>query len=247
MYTGVMEAIGQKLVRLREERQMKPAALARLAGISRQTLWSIEHTGSSIPDSPTLARLAVAFQMTVSDLVADTTAQYQGEMVGGPMRASPSERGPAPRFFTLVQQRGNVEPSAWITKHIPVVRQNLHAGWMEPVETELPIPVTVPHDGNFLAMRVVGECMEPECSPGDLAIVDCDASPQVGEAVVVSIDGEQSLRYLVERNAERVVFAAEKPELADIVSSPDKAEIVGVIVAYQRLPKRLRRPVRRAV
>ena len=87
--------------------------------------------------------------------------------------------------------------------------------------------------------------MEPECSPGDLAVIDCDAIPEVGQVVVALINGEHALRYLQERNDERLVLSGENPMVADIVSAPADVEIIGVVISYQRLPKRRPRQVRR--
>jgi len=239
-----MESVGQKIIRLRAERQIKAATLARLAGISRQTLFSIEHRGSDIPDSSTLAKLAPALGMPVAELVADTTAQYQGEMMSGPIQASHGEQAGMDRFFILIHPHGDTEPSGWMTQYVPVRRQRLKE-WMGPIETEEPVPMAVPRLGHYLAVRIVGDSMEPECSPGDLAVIDCDEYPRLGDVVLAVVAGEEILRYLVERTATRIVLVAENTTVADISLSVAEVEIVGVVLTFVRLPKPRRRATER--
>jgi transcriptional regulator with XRE-family HTH domain len=215
---------GRALGRTDQERRESTDILLRAAGYLSA---SSPHAGSTIPGGveEELRRLRETLEQAVGHVAPDKR---------------PDNRAPAPSFFAVVQPRGNVESTPWILKSVPVTRQRLHAGWMEPVDPELPLLIAVPKDSTYLAMRVTGECMEPECSPGDFAILDCDASPQLGEAVVVEVDGEQSLRYLAEQTPTEWVFRAENAGFADLVVSPKTARILGVIVAYQRQPKRLR-------
>lgn len=250
-----------RLRRLRLERGLTQQELSDLTGgtVAPNTISEAER-GRVDTRGGTLERLARALDVPVDELLrgdggigpganasvvsADSLLQDRRAMKNSDPDRSPMERGQAPRYFGVVQQRGDVEPAGWITQFIPVVRQRMKE-WMGPLEAEEPIPLAVPRPGHYRAIRVVGESMEPECSPGDLAIVDCDASPRVGQAVVVEVGGEEALRYLAELTPERVVLAAENPMMPDIVVPPSEAEIVGVIVAYQRLPKELRRPMRR--
>lgn len=238
------ETTGARLRRLRQERELSLRALGKLADLSHGTIGKIEagrvvsggpKRGSKAPGDGTLRKLERALGVPLGTL---------GEGAALAPDLSPMERGPAPRYFGVVQQYANVEPSGWITQYIPVARQRMKE-WMGPLEMEQPIPLAVPKLGHYRAIRVVGESMETECSPGDLAIVDCDAIARVGQAIVVEVGGEEVLRYLAEQTSDRVVLAAENSDMPDIVVSPAEAEIVGVIVAYQRLPKEFRRPVRR--
>jgi transcriptional regulator with XRE-family HTH domain len=227
---------GQRLRALRKRRGWSQEELARRTGVARSTISEIE-SGRRDARGGTLGPIAHALGISVDQLLADPDGPS-----AQPERAS--DRGPAPPYFAVVQRRGNVEPTAWLVKSVPVTRQRLHAGWMEPADAEPPLLIAVPKDSTYLAMRVAGECMEPECSPGDFAILDCDASPQLGEAVVVEVDGEQSLRYLAEETPTHLTLRAENDAFPDMIVAREAARVLGVIVAYQRQPKRLR-PSRR--
>jgi SOS-response transcriptional repressor LexA len=87
--------------------------------------------------------------------------------------------------------------------------------------------------------------MEPECSPGDLAVIDCDEYPRLGDVVLAVVAGEEILRYLVERTATRIVLVAENTTVADISLSVAEVEIVGVVLTFVRLPKPRRRATER--
>lgn len=58
---------------VRIERRMSIRALARLASVSRQTIYDIE-SGARQPDLSTLRKLAAALDVTVSDLLAELEA-----------------------------------------------------------------------------------------------------------------------------------------------------------------------------
>ena len=75
--------------------------------------------------------------------------------------------------------------------------------------------MAVPRPGHYEAIRVVGDAMEPECSPGDLAVIDCDEEPQLGDVVLAVVDGDEILRYLVERTATHVTLTAENEAVPD--------------------------------
>lgn len=239
MYTAAMEAIGQKIIRLRGERGMKPVDLARLAGISRQTLSSIETGVSDIPQSPTLAALARALQMTVAEFVADTTAQYQGETIISPIRGS-TDGLLAPASFTMVAQgtqrpRG-VVPTPYVIQMVPLVLQHIHAGVATVHDDPEFLPVAVPHNGRYLCMRVTGECMLPDIEPGDIVVLDQDMAVQPNWIAAIEVDGETRLTRMVRRDANEWQFAPDNPIFMGITVPANAVSIVGVVIARQKGP-----------
>lgn len=65
-----MNAVGERVRVLREQRDLSQAALASLVGVQQTTISNIE-TGYANPSLKTAVRLAKIFGVTVDDLLVD--------------------------------------------------------------------------------------------------------------------------------------------------------------------------------
>ena len=85
----------------------------------------------------------------------------------------------------------------------------------------------------FIAVHVVGDCLEPRIHSGDRVIVDKDASPRNGDVVVVQIDGESLVKIYETRNGGIWLIALQKHEPVQVDES---ITIAGVVRMVMREP-----------
>jgi transcriptional regulator with XRE-family HTH domain len=99
-------------------------------------------------------------------------------------------------------------------------------------------PMRAPHRRSYL-VRIVGDCMEPDAFDGDYAEFDPDASPRIGNTVVVA-DGEHALvKFLAERAGVQYLL----PRVGEEIPLRPGMRIVGVVTHFRRKPGRMpRRP-----
>lgn len=62
--------LAERLLKLRKKNKMSQTDVAKITGVSRQTISNWE-VGISVPDAYQLAKLAKAFNITVEDLIKD--------------------------------------------------------------------------------------------------------------------------------------------------------------------------------
>lgn len=89
-------------------------------------------------------------------------------------------------------------------------------------------------DQQHYALRVTGDCMEPEVKPGDIVIFDPEAEIEDGNMVVAAQDGEialvkwynrvSTMQYLIPLNGDPIVI-------------DEHIELVGVVKDIKRKPK----------
>lgn len=224
MTTGdYSETLGQRVRRLRMGRQLTATALGERTGIPKQTISNIERGRTLSPSGRDLAAIAGVLGVPVNDL-----------LVLVPGGGAAGKYQPAPPHYAVVQAGLNwASPAAWLVKMVPLVRQRVSASGLAPVEAES-LPIAVPRDGNYLAVRVSGECMQPKIEPGDIVIIDQDVTPQPGDVCLVEADGEWTLKRLYRSTAEGVELRPDNAAFPAITIHQHDARVLGVVQAIQK-------------
>ncbi len=95
------------------------------------------------------------------------------------------------------------------------------------------LAIGVSEDAHLFATHVRGDSMiEANILDGDLAVLHANCEPQLGKVVAALIDGETTLKRLVERGGKRFLRAA-NPRYSDLLPVQELL-IQGVLVHLQR-------------
>ncbi len=221
--------IGARIKALRLAKGIRRGDVAREADISYDYITKIEN-GHRSPNIAMLGRILVPLETTVEEFFAS------GDIT------PPAAHGPP---FPLEDWDLVRLASA---KPVPLVGWTQAGEWtpaqQEPADGEAVWSDSVP-DGCF-ALRVEGDSMEPEFSPGALIIVDPNAQPKPGDFVVARIEGEAKATFKQYRpKGGKVVLHALNPAYPDIkLDGPFDTVLVGVVVESKRI---LTKPDSRAV
>lgn len=192
--------------RIREERQKRGLTLrqlAQMANISFGYLYHIEH-GRNVPSVAVLRRIADALGVPVSEFI-------EGDDGG---RGTDAD---------LVR--------------IPLLGQT-HAGEPALAEQVLDEYLLVPRDmlprggeGEFFALRVHGNCMEPLIPEGSTVIVRRQPDVEPGRiAVVLWPDVNEAQIRRVYRSDGRIVLQAVNPQYPPIILNRSTVRVLGQVV-----------------
>jgi len=207
--------LGHRIRTLREQRGMSQLELARLVGVTRGYISQIETGIQQDVNAPLLRDIAGVLGVPASDLLA--AAGYI---------PSPAEQPGVRRRRPAHEIMRELEESLPIM--VPETAQPASAGPGVFAEAEYwpysPAPEERRHQ--FIAVPVVGDCMEPRLHDGSRVIVDKDASPRPGDIVVAVHDGETLIKQLEQRNGELwlVAYRGRPP-----VKVNESTRIIGVV------------------
>lgn len=104
----------------------------------------------------------------------------------------------------------------------------------EDIEGFLPVPAAWTPSGRFFALRVTGDSMTGAgILDGDHVIVRCQVVAKSGEIVVVTIDGETTLKRLLLQRGQALLLP-ENPAYETIEIKTESTLIHGVVVGLLR-------------
>lgn len=224
----------------REKRGWDQTKLAQAAGLSMSVISRLE-AGKSLGRSDTLAAISEALGIDPRRIQAALRGQDVEEL-------TPPEPDPvdlARELAAVLQrqrqrERGVTQRSEPMPILVPEVSSAASAGPGSHADAEFwPYQPTIEQRRHrFIAVPVVGTCLEPELRPGERVIVDLDGSPQPGLIVLAEHDGEELLKFYDERDGERYLTALDgRPS----IKMNGATRIVGVVVQITRKPARLTR------
>lgn len=165
-------------------RKLTPAVLKQALGVSHPTIsgWLNEGAMPKRLTALALAKLLGADEDMVLRLA-------------GHLEDAPDFEAAEPQSLDLLA------PFTVPLRFVPVLRVVVHAGqsgWA-PTDEFMPVPADQAIGKNVAAVRVSGDCMEPEIYAGDLVIVDRDdTEPRRGHLYVVLSDGEVMVKRVEE-------------------------------------------------
>jgi transcriptional regulator with XRE-family HTH domain len=159
-----VEHWGLKVKQLREARSLRQEDLAQVAGLTRGYIAKIEMGIVKSPTIDTFEGLAQGFHMTLDELREELTGRVTTQ---------------ATQPEDLLTRYVSAQP------HRLVVQTDFVAHAGEPVQP--PEYYWIPRGGaapkGIEAINVHGNCLEPTIMPGDVIIVDKNASVDVGQIV----------------------------------------------------------------
>ena len=220
-----METLGSLIARLREQRGLTQGELARLAGVPREWLSVVELDRVRKPDRERLERIALALEMPPETLLA--TAGYRVKPLPPPERRTP---------YQIARELEAALREAPIL--VPETTGHVSAGVGAPAEAEpwpyLPKPGERHH--RFIAVPVVGDCMEPEIMEGHRVIVDVTAAPDAkpGDIVVARVDEEHLVKRLEQRHGRLYLVALRGQPPIEV---KEGVEIIGIVRAASYRPR----------
>lgn len=216
------ETLGQLVRRLRKERGLTQGQVATYGKITRPWLSLVETDRIGRADPDLLRRLASALRVPADTLLA--AAGYSVTPV--PMR----ERRTPDEIVAELQAAMRDSPIL-----VPLVEQPASAGPGGATEVEhwpyTPTPEERGHD--FIAVEVRGDCMEPRLRPGEIAIIDRNASPRDGDIVLAVHEGEAVVKLLQQRNGDAYLVALRREERIKVNG---ETHILGVVRMVMHRP-----------
>jgi SOS-response transcriptional repressor LexA len=88
----------------------------------------------------------------------------------------------------------------------------------------------------LFGVRCQGDSMEPRFQAGDILIVNPELEPQVGDFVIIKIDGEVVFKRLVRHDPALVQLKSLNPNYPDLVLTPEQPfRIIGKVVERKTL------------
>lgn len=183
--------------------------MASALGIGQSTLSQYE-TGARQPDYATLQKIANYFDVSIDYLLGRTSGSY-------PEAPSPSVPG---------------------SKWIPVLGRVAAGTPIEAIEDILDYEEITPEmaaSGDFFALQINGDSMEPKISDKDVVIVRKQDDCESGDIAVVLVNGEDATVKRIKKRPEGIILAPTNPQYepmfysnADIEKLP--VTIVGKVV-----------------
>lgn len=224
-----IEAFRARLYDLRTKKRISARALSMAIGRSEAYIQGLESglRNKEVPREPIVRSIARELGTTVDFLVYGIAAGQQDEPEKKPKRR-----------YTLAEILRNI--GAWpVVNNAIRLEQQASAGkgrgalipqGLEGVET-----VPIIEDGQLYAMRVTGNCMVPEVKPGEIVHFDPDRTPEDGDLVVATQDGEKALvKWYEDQGTMQYLVPLEgEPILID-----ESIEVIGVIKKIERNPPR---------
>jgi transcriptional regulator with XRE-family HTH domain len=162
----VTVAIGDTIRAARRAKGMKQIALAAAAGVTQGQISRLENGETLNPTHDTLARIAEALDMPLTELIGHTPVLpvVDDDRVAVPIVQIPAHAG-----------------ADWT--------------WQPTGET-ITVERDLARGRSLQVIKVEGTCMYPRVEPGDLVIFDhWSRDPKDGEMVVVTRDGQHHVRW----------------------------------------------------
>ena len=211
------------LRKIREEKGVSQAAVAKELGISRQAYNNYE-LGKREADYETLLKLAEYFETTVEALIADVNVKK----------------------IPAAAKCHSVEPNPNLTLetpyHIPIFN-SVSAGFGAYASSDIvgymPMVIANPHDfKDTICIKVKGDSMYPKIEDGDVITVRKQASVDNGQIAVVRI-GDECVVKKVELGKNFLKMVSINPEYKDRILTGPELEGVEIVGLVQQVTKKL--------
>jgi repressor LexA len=208
------------LLALCQQKQITPAVVARDLGLSSglPTFWK----KGSVPKAPTLAKIADYFGVTVNDLLADPAEapppsklhREEGEKIA--VLASVGAGIPLEAINTFDQD----DPDSWeeISK-LDAAR------------------------GEYFALRIRGNSMEPEIHHGDVVVVRCAEEFADGDMVIALVNGDEGVCKILKYRDDGIALTSINPEYPPMIFNREQiankpVRVIGIVEEIRRRVKR---------
>ncbi|MGB2798506.1 MAG: S24 family peptidase [Dehalococcoidia bacterium] len=174
------EAIGERVRVARSVAKLSQEDLARLIGVSRVTILSIEK-GQHDAKAWQLDRIAGVLQQPLDYFLGQVPLRIAGT---GNHRA--------------------------LVVSMPVLNQDAAAGAGLNMQDFIQVPQPEPTSHKYFALKISSNCLAPQIYPDDVVIVDCDLAPVHGNIVVARMDGLLVVKRFIYRGGQLYLESNDK-------------------------------------
>ena len=202
-----------RLEQLRNEKKLKQREVAEYLGIERTTYNKIENGETALKGEP-IIKLAEFYGVTADYLLG--ISNYRTPM---------KELSKRPR--TKIPVLGNVAAGMPITA-IENVDYDDPDAWEE-------IPEDMAESGEYFALRLKGDSMEPRMQNGDVVIVHLQSDANTGDIAIVRVNGDDATCKKIKKTPQGLILIPLNPEYEPIFFTPKEiqslpVEIIGKVV-----------------
>ena len=193
-----------KLKELRENKGMSQAEFAADFGVTQSAVGNWE-SGSRKPNIDKIKKIADYFNVPVSVLIDD-----EGNVKKSKTPTSPESRA------TRIPVYG------YVAAGIPIEAiDNFDS--TDPDDWE-EIDEHMSKDGDYFALRIKGDSMEPKMSSGDVVIVRKQPDAESGDIAIVCINGEEATCKKIKKTPEGIMLISLNPAYEPMFYSKKQVE-----------------------
>ena len=178
-----METIGKKIKYLREKEGFTQTELGKRLGLSDKAVSTWEND-IKVPRMATLRKISELFGVPVGYLVGEKTS---------------------PRASVKIPVMGGVAAGAPITAVEEYIDLYDPDTWEE-------ISAELASTGNFFALRIAGDSMEPKISRGDIVIVRQQNDVESGDIAIVLVGGNDATCKKIKKRSDGILLISNNPE-----------------------------------
>ena len=190
---------------LRKARNLTLKKLGNMIGVSESAM-SLYETGKRSPDYATVVKLAELFDVT-ADYLLGRDSGYEGSGAPAPTRPG--------------------------SKWIPVLGKVAAGVPIEAVEDILDyeeISAQMAEAGDYFALQIKGDSMEPKISNGDVVIVRKQPDVESGETAVVLVNGNEATVKRIKKRPEGIMLIPTNPAYEPMFYSAVEVEKLPVVI-----------------
>lgn len=210
-----IELFGERLKRIRIERNLNQDQLASISGVAQATISEYESgKRRAAPRSDQVAKLATALEVTTDyllGLVNNPSSNLKGEVSNANLKSQ---------------------------KRIPVLGQ-VSAGNGVPAEDDVIAHMMIDETESIdFALAVKGYSMFPKLLDGDIVFVRKQQLARNGQMVIVRINGDEGVIKYFHKSGDVIILTSENPEYKPMRISKDRwtaeCAIIGLVVGLKR-------------
>lgn len=188
----------KNFIALCAEKGVKPNQVTKALGLS--TAAATQWKNGSVPHPTTIKKLADYFGVTVEYLIRDESVSSTAAL------AVRMARDPA--FAASVQNRGvRVPVYGNVAAGIPIEA-------ITDIEDYEEISQEMAAKGEYAALRIHGDSMEPRMADGDVVIVRLQETIESGETAIVMVNGGDATCKKIMRTPDGITLIATNPKYA---------------------------------
>ena len=198
----------ERLRKLRNERNLTTTELGNLFGFSNATITNYE-LGNRTPNNDTLKRFADFFNVSVDYLLERTDNPSPISQSESENKKTPSDKGERKGVWIPVYGR--------IAAGIPISA-------IEDIIDEEEISEEMLKHGEYIALQIKGDSMEPRISNGDTVIIRLQETIETGEVAAVFVNGNDVTLKRIKKEDNGIWLIGNNPAFQPIFYSKKQCE-----------------------
>ena len=208
--------MSEKLIRLRNEKELTQQDIAKIAGVSDKAVSSWENEARS-PKLGSIQKICDHFNIDLKAFIDESNDEY-----------NPSVKLPK-------------EAIPYAPSHKAPIVGSIPAGYpvlaLEDIEGYADIPYS--DEENYFFLRVKGDSMEPKISTGDLVLIRRQNVADNGQIVAARVNGDEATLKRYKQQGDTILLLPENPKYNPYVVSTKEfetgyAQIIGVAIELRR-------------